>query len=182
MPSSRLSNSSSGIIVSASGAIGAQRRRRELDDHLLRDRCDAHGPHHLVAVSEIGERLDVGASHEHFVGRRPAAQPFGVELAHVTLGQRTVFAQARALRLRKLGREHQQRAEDHRQHEDDHDGDLGLEVEQPRAEVEDAVGEQSGEHRAVRDREQRERVGRVGQESQAAEAVRVGGDQAQLDA
>ena len=49
-------------------------------------------------------------------GRSAAAQPLAIELARVTLRQRAVFPQARALGRGELRTEHQQRAEDREHH------------------------------------------------------------------
>ncbi len=65
---------------------------------------------------------------------------------------------------------------------DDEDENLDLEIRQRGAEVEDAVGQVSREQSAVRHQQRHEGVGRAGEKSQAADAVRMGGDQAQLDA
>ena len=65
---------------------------RQLEDGVLRKQCQAHTPHHLETITQVGKRLDVGAAHQGFIGRRAAAQPFGIELAHVTLGQRAILA------------------------------------------------------------------------------------------
>ena len=169
-------------MVSASGTIGTSvaatsRRMASFVTGAMRMVL-----HHLETIAQIGEGLDVAAAHERLIGRRAAAQPFGIELAHVTLGQRAIFAKARPLRLGKLRRKHQERAEDHAQQKDDHDGDLDLELGQCGPEVENAVGEQSGKQRAVRHRERGEGVDRVGKKSQAADAIRMRGNQAQLDA
>jgi hypothetical protein len=48
----------------------------------------------------------------------PPAQPLGIELAHVTLGQRAILTIARPLRLSKLRRKHQERAEHHAHQKD----------------------------------------------------------------
>jgi hypothetical protein len=53
-------------------------------------------------VGHIGEGLDVGAADQWLIRGRAAAQPLGIELAHVTLGQRPIFAIAGPLRLSKL--------------------------------------------------------------------------------
>jgi hypothetical protein len=58
-------------------------------------------------------RLDVPATYKRLIGWRAAAQPLGIELAHVTLGQRAILAIARPLRLSKLRRQHQKRAKHH---------------------------------------------------------------------
>ena len=92
MPSSFFSSSSHGIMVSSQRHDRHEHRGREAEDGILRHRRGAHGPHHLVTAAEIGEGLDVGAAHQRLVGRRAAAQPLGIELAHVTLGQGAVFA------------------------------------------------------------------------------------------
>ena len=130
MPISFFSSSSSGIMVSASGATGASvattsRRMASFVIGAMR-----HGPHHLETIIQIGKGLDVAAAHQRFIGRRPAAQPLGIELADVTLSQRAIFSIARPLRLGKLRRKQQERTEYHAQQKDDEDGDLDLELRQ----------------------------------------------------
>ena len=100
IPISFFSSSSRGIMVSTSGTIGASvaptsRSSASRVTGAMRMSCTTP-----EAVAQVGQRLDVGAAHERLVGGRPAAQPLGIELAHVALGQRAVFTQARALGLR----------------------------------------------------------------------------------
>ncbi len=61
-------------------------------------------------------------------GRRAAAQPLGIEFAHVTLSQRAVLAIACPLRLGQLRREQQQRTKHQAQQKDHNNGDLNLEL------------------------------------------------------
>jgi hypothetical protein len=102
-PISFFSNSSSDIMVSASGTIGASvaPTRRRSASRLIGD--DAHVLHHPKLFPEIGEGLDVGAADQRFIRRRAAAQPLGIELAHVAFGQHAVFARSRALWPAKAG-------------------------------------------------------------------------------
>lgn len=53
-------------------------------------------------VVHIGEGLDVGAADQWLIRGRAAAQSLSIELAHVTLGQRPIFAIAGPLRLCEL--------------------------------------------------------------------------------
>jgi hypothetical protein len=153
MANTVLSSSSSGIMVSNRGDKRHERRGHESQDVLPRYGRDAHCPHHLETIRQIGEGLDVAATYERLIGRRTAAQPFGVELSHVTLGERAILAQALPLRLSQLRRKNQKRAEDHAQQKDDQGGDLGLELRQCGPEEENAVGERSGKQGALRDGE-----------------------------
>ena len=96
------------------------------------------------AIAQIGKGLDVAAAHQWLTGGRAAAEPFRVELAHVSLGERAVLAEARPLRGGELRRQHQERTEYQTQHKRDHDDDLDLEVWQSGAEVEDPAGNEAG--------------------------------------
>jgi hypothetical protein len=65
-------------------------RGRELEDGLLRNRRDTHGPYHLETIAQIGEGLDVAATHQRLIGRRAAAQPLGSPRKNPRDGKSTV--------------------------------------------------------------------------------------------
>ncbi len=95
---------------------GRERDYGQLQHRLLAERHRLHALHDFKAVAQVGQRLDVRAAHQRFVGRRSAAQPLLVKLAHVTLGEPAVFRQTRALGASQARDEDQQR----RQHEEEH--------------------------------------------------------------
>ena len=128
----------------------------------------AHSPHHLETIAQIGEGLDVAAPHQCLIGGRAAAQPLGIELAHVTLSERAVLAQAGPLCGSKLWRKDEERAEHQTHEKEDDGGDLCLEVGQRGLQVEDPVRNQSGNHRPVCDGERGEREGYPGEGQRGA--------------
>jgi len=82
-----------------------ERRSDQAEQRVSCNRRDLHRLHDLETIGHIGEGLDVGAAHQRLARKCAAAQPFGIELAPVTLSERTEFAQAGPLRLGKRGRQ-----------------------------------------------------------------------------
>lgn len=80
------------------------------------------------------------------------------------------------------GAKKQQRAANQAQQKCDQYGNFNLELKQFGPEEENAVGEVAGEQGAMRHGKDSEGLDLSGNETQAAEAIRMGGKQAQFDA
>ena len=158
--SRRWRRSSSETIVSVSGSTGSNVVRASCNTG-VGERHPPHLPHHLEAVTQVGQRLNVGAPDQRLVRRRAAAQPFVVVLSHVALGEYAVLAETLALRGFELRAEDQERPEDGKQHHRNQRDALHLELGKPRAGVENPAGHQPGEHRALRHQEMQEADGAV---------------------
>src|SRR5947209_19919305 len=85
---------------------GQHDRDDELDDRLPSEWKWPHPPDHVEAAIEIGEGLDIGAAHKRFVRGGPAVKPLAFELFHVAVGEDSVLAEAAALGLKEVRREH----------------------------------------------------------------------------
>src|SRR5688572_7633117 len=83
------------------------------------NRRDVHCSHHFETIGQIRQRLDVGAADQSLACGRSTTEPFGIELAHITVGKRAIFAIAGPLRLSELRCEHQQRTQDQAHQKDD---------------------------------------------------------------
>src|SRR5271165_2255142 len=77
-----------------------------------------HFADNVIAIAEIGERLDVG-SPEEFLGRGGIAYPFLLKALNVALSELAVLRQSISLGASHLGSKHQERTEEH-QHEKGH--------------------------------------------------------------
>ena len=91
------------------------------------------------------------------------------------------YSRSPVRRACQLRREHQEGTDDQDHHEDHEQQDLQSELRQAGAGMKDLIGDISGEERAVSHQQGNEGVRRRGQESQAAEAIRVCRDEVQLD-
>jgi hypothetical protein len=78
---------------------------------------------------------------------------------------------------RPTRREQQERSQHHEQQKHRNHGNLHLEVQQRGAAKEDAIGDQAGEQDAMRQQKGRERNHGLREEPEAADAVRMRGDQ-----
>src|SRR5271165_1747000 len=77
-----------------------------------------HFADNVIAIAEIGERLDIGTP-EDFLGRGGIADPFLLEALDVALSQQAVLGQSIPLCASHPGSKHQERAEED-QHEKGH--------------------------------------------------------------
>ena len=168
------------MIVSNSGAIGGQRRHRELQDRIPGHGYHPHAAQDLETVTEVREGLYVPAPHQCLVGRGAAAQPLGIEVTHIALGERAVFPEPHSLRASQLRRKHRQRPEDQQQQHQDHEQqDLEPVLRQRGAEMKDAVGQVPRKERPVRHQQWNERMHHGGDECEATGPVGMRGDELQ---
>src|SRR6266576_6565015 len=172
MPNSFFSSSSSGIMVSMSGTTGASvaATRRIKASLVIGAICIVRITSKLLPRS-ARDSMSPLPTNGSSAGAPPCSH------WHRTRARNAEPAchirDCLSARLSKLRREQQEQAE-HR--------DLNLEVRQRGPEIENAIGDQSGNHCAVRHRQRGEGVDLVGKKTQAADAVRMGRNQAQVDA
>ena len=109
-------------------------------------------------------------------------KPLAVELLHIAVGEESVLAEAAALGLKKLRREHHQRAECLEQGERESPAEFELEILKLRALLKDPAGDHGRHESALGHEKGSERSRTRAQVSEAARTVRIGGRQIEVQA
>src|SRR5271167_361865 len=89
---------------------GSRRSGGQTGDVLESEGNRTHFADNVVAIAEIGERLNIGSS-EEFLGRAGIADPFLFEAFDVALSEQAVLGQSLSFCASHSGSKHQERAE-----------------------------------------------------------------------
>src|SRR5215472_17285867 len=111
----------------------------------------AHVHNNAVAVTEIGQRLNISGSQQLLSSCWIAANPSPIEVLNIILCELAVLGQSLSFGVCHLRSNHQERAENDNDEKVNEGADLQLERPDVLPHVEDSAGHNAGEHRALRE-------------------------------